>query len=164
MIEWLINCIKIEFLGADMGISIGQYRVRIGTHNCIWMKNYQTCFQGSFLRVMLMLFQLINIIMVIMLMFVYICFLRIFCVSPEHPNFESFHCYSGTRIPILVVTCMYYIIKHILCVTTTFKISKPLCLCRTNSASHCATVTNRTGKPLCHCHTWISKPLCHCYI
>ena len=52
-----------------MGISIGQYRVRIGTYNCIRMKNYQTCLQDSFRRVMLMLFQLINIMVIMMMLY-----------------------------------------------------------------------------------------------
>ena len=38
-----------------MGISIEQYRARIGTHNCIRMKNYTTCLQDSFRRMLLML-------------------------------------------------------------------------------------------------------------
>ena len=134
-----------------MGISIGQYRVRIGTYNCIRMKNYQTCLQDSFRRVMLMLFQLINI-MVIMLMFVYICFLRMFCVSPEHPNFESFYCFSGTQIPTLVVTCMYYL--SIFCVSPQHSKLANHCayagqiqqaivpLLQTEWASHCATATH----------------------
>ena len=147
-----------------MGISIGQYRVRIGTYNCIRMKNYQTCLQDSFHRVMLMLFQLINIIMVIMLMFVYICFLQMLCVSPEHPNFESFYCFSGTQIPTLVVTCMYYL--SIFCVSPQHSKLANHCayarqiqqaivpLLQTEWASHCATGTNSIGKPLCHCHTY----------
>ena len=52
-----------------MGISIEQYRACIGTHNCIRMKNYPTCLQDSFRRMLLMLFQLV-IIMVIMSMLI----------------------------------------------------------------------------------------------
>ena len=32
----------------------------------------------------------------------------LFCVSPSHPNLESFDCFSATQIPILDLTCMYY--------------------------------------------------------
>ena len=161
-----------------MGISIEQYRARIGTHNCIRMKNYPTSLEDSFRRILFMLFQLVIIMVIMLIIFVRICYLSIFCVSPLHPNLPS-HCASATQSHYSIVCIYMFILEHILCVTrlaTTSKFSKPLCHCHTiKSASHCATATNRIGKPLCHCHTIksashcatatnkIGKPLCHCH-
>ena len=50
----------------------------------------------------------------------------LFCVSPSHPNLESFDCFSATQIPILDLTCMYYF--SIFCVSTQ----------HSKLASHCA--------------------------
>ena len=137
-----------------MGISIEQYRVHIGTYNCIRMKNYQTCLKDSFYPILI--FQLLYIVMVIMLMFVPMCHLGIFCVSSLHLNTESYYCLFAVQIEIFALACICYL--SILYVTNSSKISKPLCLCFTNSSSICA--TNRMGKPLCHCHT--SNPASHC--
>ena len=70
-----------------MGISIGQDRVRIGTQLCTNEKLPDLFARDSLCRIMLMLF----------------------CVSPSHPNLESFDCFSATQIPILDLTCMYYL-------------------------------------------------------
>ena len=124
-----------------MGISIEQYCARIGTHNChcIQMKHL-TCLQDSFHCILLILFQLI-IVVIMLIMFVRICYLSISCVTTTSTKISKplYHCYTKSA-------------SH--CATATNNIGKPLCHCHTiKSASHCATATNKIGKPLCHCNT-----------
>jgi hypothetical protein len=86
-----------------MGVTIEQYRARIGSHNNVGIKKYSTQLEGNFSYIMLMLFQLvINIIVLIILMQVF--HLCILCL-PTQKLAEHIACFSQAIVSCTQMSC-----------------------------------------------------------
>ena len=126
-----------------MGVSIEQYRARIGTHNChcIRMKHL-TCLQDtcSFHCILLILFQLI-IVVIMLITFVCICYLSISYVSPLHRPKLASHCATAIQNHQAIVPLLQTISASHCATATQLNQQAIVPLLQTISASHCATAT-----------------------
>ena len=68
-----------------MGVTIEQYRARIGAHNnIVRIKKYSIQLEGNFRHIiMLMLFQLVILTIIILMKFIRICYLSIVCLPTK---------------------------------------------------------------------------------